>query len=111
MMQDTATGLDHAGQHDDSPTWASGGEQDQILFTAGDANVYRAMGNKSTNATDPSGLEWSWTDSSDELRAKGIPAFRLPTPQSAESCQCRERLVLRSGVAGQQLGGFGESQG
>jgi hypothetical protein len=30
---------------------------DPIAFDAGDANLYRAMGNNPTNAIDPSGLQ------------------------------------------------------
>ena len=44
------------GSTDDGPSVGKWWEQDPILFTAGDANVYRAMGNNVTNATDPSGL-------------------------------------------------------
>lgn len=34
--------------------------QDPIGFSAGDANLYRYVGNKPTNATDPSGLAETW---------------------------------------------------
>jgi RHS repeat-associated protein len=36
-------------------TWTT---QDPLRFSAGDANLYRPVGNDPTNATDPSGLDW-----------------------------------------------------
>lgn len=45
--------------------------QDPIGFAAGDANLYRYVGNSPTNATDPSGLEQKATKR-DISRARGI---------------------------------------
>ena len=52
--------------------WAS---QDPIGFDAGDANLYRYIGNNSTNLTDPTGLKskQEWVD---QANASGISRAR-----------------------------------
>jgi RHS repeat-associated protein len=53
---DTITGNYHFRHRDLSPGLGRWISQDPIGFEAGDANLYRYVGNGSTNATDPSGL-------------------------------------------------------
>jgi uncharacterized protein RhaS with RHS repeats len=51
--------------------------QDPIGFAAGDANLYRYVGNSPTNATDPSGLKEYREDFIEELRKRGtLEAFQ-----------------------------------
>jgi uncharacterized protein RhaS with RHS repeats len=48
--------LYHFRYRDYSPTLGRWTTQDPLGFAAGDVNLYRAVGNGPTNATDPSGL-------------------------------------------------------
>ena len=67
---DTASGLQNntSRWYDASVgRWIS---PDPIGFTAGDTNLYRYVGNSPTNATDPSGLEW--TNQAAEKRIKAL---------------------------------------
>jgi RHS repeat-associated protein len=54
---DPATGLYNFRERDYSPTLVRWLQNDPVGFAAGDRNLYRAVGDRPTNATDPSGLE------------------------------------------------------
>jgi RHS repeat-associated protein len=56
---DAATGLPYNRARHNDPAAGRWLSQDPIGFAAGDANLYRYVGNGSPNATDPTG-EWSW---------------------------------------------------
>jgi len=80
MQYDAITGLDY-----DQARWYSPGlgrfmSQDPTGFAAGDANLYRYVGNNPANATDSTGLRRDWTN-------PGIiiidPSGNLPDPCQA----------------------------
>ncbi|MBX9582001.1 MAG: hypothetical protein K2X87_16980 [Gemmataceae bacterium] len=60
LRQDGPSGLLEADRRWYSPTLGRWTTLDPIRYAAGDANLYRAMGNNSVLHTDPSGEEWSW---------------------------------------------------
>jgi RHS repeat-associated protein len=57
LFQDRDEKLVFAGQRVYDLLTSRWVQQDPIQFTAGDANLYRYVGNNSTNKTDPSGLD------------------------------------------------------
>jgi RHS repeat-associated protein len=59
---DETTGLQNSWNRWYSPKMGRFISQDPIRFAAGDANLYRYVGNSSPNATDPSGLVQDPTD-------------------------------------------------
>jgi RHS repeat-associated protein len=72
LRYDTIAGVNHARHRDYSPTlgrWISG---DPLGFGAGDANLYRFVGNAPFTYTDPSGQIW-WV-----LIVVAIVAFSTP---------------------------------
>jgi RHS repeat-associated protein len=59
---DTASGLYHFRNRDYSPTLGRWTSLDPLRYDAGDVNLYRALGNKPLNRTDPFGLyELPWS--------------------------------------------------
>jgi RHS repeat-associated protein len=56
---DETTGLQNSWNRWYSPKMGRFISQDPIGFAAGDANLYRYVGNSPTNRTDPSGLDWT----------------------------------------------------
>lgn len=56
LRQDPATGLHHARYRDLHPALGRPLQRDPLGFAAGDANVYRWVGNGPAGATDPLGL-------------------------------------------------------
>ena len=61
MERDTVTGLNLAVHRVENPGTGRWTSQDPVGFTAGDADLYRYVGNASTDATDPGGLDESAT--------------------------------------------------
>jgi RHS repeat-associated protein len=72
---DRDAGLAKAGERYYAPATARWLQQDPIVFRAGDANLYRYVGNRATNATDPTGLEEQDTN-------PWAPLFSAPPGQS-----------------------------
>ena len=75
---DTAVGLQYNRARWYDPNTGRWLSQDPIGFGGGDANLYRAVGNHPTNATDPSGSEERTSTgiidhSEEELEKMGIP--------------------------------------
>ncbi len=57
LERDTITGLNLAVFRQENPSTGRWTSQDPLGFAAGDANLYRYVGNDSTGMVDPSGLE------------------------------------------------------
>ena len=55
MERDTVTGVNLAVEREENPRTGRWDSQDPLGFTAGDADLYRYVGNSSTDATDQTG--------------------------------------------------------
>ena len=72
MERDTVTGLNLAVNRVQNPGTGRWTSQDPLGFAAGDADLYRYVGNAPTNATDPTGL-------SDDDRPPAVILPPIPT--------------------------------
>jgi RHS repeat-associated protein len=84
--------------------------QDPIGFSAGDANLYRYVGNSPTNFTDPSGLMGRPIDP-DDADGDGDRDDPNPFDQNLEPDYPDLRPMFPSGGGGRGFGGGGRSSG
>jgi RHS repeat-associated protein len=112
---DTETGLILFGWRYDDPGTGRWTTQDPMGFAAGDANLYRDVGNDATNFTDPTGLE---PNQSDAVTLQEFVKFVEDIEQDLQSkCgvtpdpyQTLNELVGRlKGKFGSQSGGYAGS--
>jgi RHS repeat-associated protein len=101
---DTITNNYHFRHRDLSPTLGRWISQDPIGFEAGDANLYRYVGNGPVGHLDPLGLWW-WDDDWIELGFGGLLGFQGPDVQAAAGNSIISNPISNVGI-GAATGGL-----
>ena len=78
MERDTVTGLNLAVNRVENPGTGRWTSQDPLGFAAGDANLYRYVGNRPTEVADPSGLQAPQQNLGHPTLTLVAPGFPIP---------------------------------